>query len=74
MIVRARHGTRAAGGSWLSALALFAYAAGFSFAYKKLSAATGALLLFGARKALQFMHFWKRYESLSPARSPIQNQ
>lgn len=35
-------------GNWLSALALFAYAAGFSFAYIDLSAATGALLLFGA--------------------------
>jgi drug/metabolite transporter (DMT)-like permease len=35
-------------GSWLSALALFAYAACFSFAYISLSAATGALLLFGA--------------------------
>ena len=36
------------GGSWLSALALFAYAAGFSLAYVSLPAATGALLLFGA--------------------------
>jgi len=36
------------GGNWPSALALFAYAAGFSFAYRDLSAATGALLLFGA--------------------------
>jgi drug/metabolite transporter (DMT)-like permease len=35
-------------GNWLSALALFAYAACFSFAYLSLSAATGALLLFGA--------------------------
>ena len=35
-------------GNWASALALFAYAAGFSFAYTDLSAATGALLLFGA--------------------------
>lgn len=34
--------------SWLSAFALFAYAAGFSFAYTSLTAATGALLLFGA--------------------------
>jgi drug/metabolite transporter (DMT)-like permease len=34
-------------GSWRSALALFIYAAGFSFAYVSLSAATGALLLFG---------------------------
>lgn len=35
-------------GNWLSALALFVYAAGFSFAYMSLTAATGALLLFGA--------------------------
>jgi len=35
-------------GNWPSALALFAYAAGFSFAYLSLTAATGALLLFGA--------------------------
>src|SRR4029077_1108324 len=35
-------------GSWASALALFAYAASFSFAYISLSAGTGALLLFGA--------------------------
>lgn len=36
-----------AAGDWTSALALFIYAAGFSFAYVSLSAATGALLLFG---------------------------
>lgn len=35
-------------GNWPSALALFIYAAGFSFAYINLTAATGALLLFGA--------------------------
>jgi drug/metabolite transporter (DMT)-like permease len=35
-------------GSWPSALALFGYAALFSFAYLSLTAATGALLLFGA--------------------------
>lgn len=34
-------------GSWLSGLALCAYAAAFSFAYLSLSAATGALILFG---------------------------
>ncbi len=39
---------RAAGGSWLSAAALFVYAAAFSFAYGALPAAVGALLLFGA--------------------------
>jgi drug/metabolite transporter (DMT)-like permease len=35
-------------GNWPSALALFVYAAGFSFAYINLTAATGALLLFGS--------------------------
>ncbi|MCH8502098.1 MAG: DMT family transporter [Aliidiomarina sp.] len=35
-------------GSWRSALALFVYAAAFSFAYLSLTAATGALLLFVA--------------------------
>ena len=39
------------GGNWPSAFALFAYAAGFSFAYISLPAATGALLLFGAVQA-----------------------
>lgn len=44
---RAPRGTRLAGG-WLAALALFAYAEAFSFAYLNLSAGTGALLLFAA--------------------------
>lgn len=35
-------------GSWLSALALFAYAALFSYAYLDMAAGTGALILFGA--------------------------
>lgn len=51
LIVRMRHGKPMAGGNWWSALALFAYAAGFSFAYIHLPAATGALLLFGAVQA-----------------------
>jgi len=38
-------------GSWPSAAALFAYAVGFSFAYERLTAGTGALLLFGAVQA-----------------------
>jgi drug/metabolite transporter (DMT)-like permease len=38
-------------GSWLSAAALFAYAAAFSFAYLRIGAAVGALLLFGAVQA-----------------------
>lgn len=42
-------GTRPwAGGTWRAAAMLFAYAVTFSFAYRQLTAATGALLLFGA--------------------------
>jgi drug/metabolite transporter (DMT)-like permease len=48
VIVRARGGRPAAAGSWPMAACLFGYAAAFSFAYRELSAATGALLLFGA--------------------------
>lgn len=43
-----RSGGQGLGGSWVSALALFVYAAAFSMSYASLSAATGALLLFGA--------------------------
>ena len=50
LIVRMRGGG-AREGSWLSAFWLFAYAAAFSFAYITLTAATGALLLFGAVQA-----------------------
>ncbi|HEY0857100.1 MAG TPA: DMT family transporter [Albitalea sp.] len=39
---------RVAEGQWMSAFALFAYAACFSYAYLGLAAGTGALLLFGA--------------------------
>src|SRR5687767_1922691 len=46
-----RHLSLGQAGNWPSALALFAYAAAFSFAYLTLSAATGALLLFGAVQA-----------------------
>ena len=51
LLVWLRNKALVIGGNWLSALALFAYAAGFSFAYISLSAATGALLLFGAVQA-----------------------
>ncbi len=51
LIVHLRGGSQAAAGSWVSALALFVYAAAFSLAYVSLSAATGALLLFGAVQA-----------------------
>jgi drug/metabolite transporter (DMT)-like permease len=48
LIVRLRAGNRRLEGYWRSAFSLFAYAAAFSFAYIDLTAATGALLLFGA--------------------------
>lgn len=48
LIVRLSNNANPGKGNWPSALALFAYAAGFSFAYINLTAATGALLLFGA--------------------------
>jgi len=51
LLVQIRHGKRDSKGNAWSALALFAYAAGFSFAYISLSAATGALLLFGSVQA-----------------------
>ena len=41
----------AGSGNWRSALALFAYAGAFSFAYIELATGTGALLLFGAVQA-----------------------
>jgi drug/metabolite transporter (DMT)-like permease len=46
LVLRGRRPT--AGGSWPMAAMLFAYAVCFSFAYRDLTAATGALLLFGA--------------------------
>ncbi len=42
-------------GNWLSAAALFVYAAAFSFAYNTLSAGMGALLLFGAVQATMIL-------------------
>jgi drug/metabolite transporter (DMT)-like permease len=51
LVARMSSGTPAGRGNWLSAFALFAYAAGFSFAYLGLPASTGALLLFGAVQA-----------------------
>jgi len=38
-------------GNWRSALALFIYAAAFSFAYRTINAGAGALMLFGAVQA-----------------------
>ena len=56
LVARITRGTQIGGGNWRSALALFAYAAGFSFAYMSLPAATGALLLFGAVQTTMVGH------------------
>lgn len=48
VLVALRSGKRSGSGNWLSALALFVYAAGFSFAYIQLNTGMGALILFGA--------------------------
>jgi drug/metabolite transporter (DMT)-like permease len=52
-------------GNWISAVALFAYAAGFSFAYISLSAGTGALLLFGAVQATMILRGLHKGERLN---------
>jgi drug/metabolite transporter (DMT)-like permease len=60
LVVRMRRGDASGSGNWLSACALFAYAAGFSYAYVSLPAASGALLLFGAVQATMIGYgLWK---------------
>jgi drug/metabolite transporter (DMT)-like permease len=49
-------------GDWIGGLALFAYAAAFSFAYTRLSTGTGALLLFGAVQTSMILWGWKQGE------------
>src|SRR5207237_8929408 len=64
LVVMLRKGTRPKAGNWASPLALFAYAAAFSFAYISLSAAPGALLLFGAVQATMIIWGLSRGEGL----------
>lgn len=59
----------ALGGNWRSALALFTYAAAFSFAYLTLAAATGALLLFGAVQATMLGYGFYKGERFSRRQS-----
>lgn len=54
-------------GNWRSAFALFAYAAAFSYAYVSLTAATGALLLFGAVQATMIGWGVLKGEHLGPS-------
>lgn len=53
-------------GTWLSAVALFSYAAGFSFAYLTLPTGLGALLLFGAVQTSMIGFGLWRGERFSP--------
>lgn len=64
LIVRVRGSRHGGSGSWLSALALFSYAGGFSFAYISLPAGTGALLLFGAVQVTMITYGLLRGERL----------
>jgi drug/metabolite transporter (DMT)-like permease len=64
LITNMRKATPHRMGSWSSAVALFVYAAAFSFAYVSLSAATGALLLFGAVQATMIAWGLRKGEEL----------
>lgn len=59
LLILRRKNVASGAGSWPAALALFVYAAGFSFAYLQLSTATGALILFGAVQITMIAYgFW----------------
>lgn len=66
LVVRVRDGRTAWAGNWPSALALFAYAAAFSWAYVSLPTAAGALLLFGAVQATMIGYGLWQGERLAP--------
>jgi drug/metabolite transporter (DMT)-like permease len=66
LLVRVRDGRTAPAGNWPSALALFAYAAAFSWAYVSLPTAAGALLLFGAVQATMISYGLWQGERLAP--------
>ena len=64
LLARASRNHRQPAGDWPSALALFAYAAGFSWAYVGLPTATGALLLFGSGQVTMISHGFLHGERL----------
>jgi len=64
LIMKVRDTAWKLAGNWPSALALFAYAAAFSFAYNSPSAGTGALLLFGAVQATMILWGLRKGENL----------
>lgn len=55
-------------GDWPSAMLLFGYALLFALAYRALTAATGALLLFGAVQLAMLAQAWRRGEALGGRR------
>lgn len=66
LLLRLRRGPSTLAGDWPGALALFAYAAAFSYAYVKLDAGAGALLLFAAVQLSMIAWGLLRGERLSP--------
>lgn len=66
LIVGLRKTPRTTGQDWPSAIALFVYAAAFSFAYIALTAGTGALLLFGAVQLTMIATGIRNGESIRP--------
>lgn len=69
LIIRFKDKNTTSQGNWLSAVALFIYAAGFSFAYLAISAGVGALLLFGAVQATMIGYGLWRGERLNTIQS-----
>lgn len=69
LLARSRAAPLPGRGNWYSALSLFGYAAGFSYAYRSLPTGTGALLLFGAVQASMIGFGLLRGERLGPAQS-----
>lgn len=66
LLVLIRRGDRGGRGNWLSALALFSYAAAFSFSYVYLTAAAGALILFGAVQTTMIGYGFRSGERMLP--------
>ncbi|HJV24775.1 MAG TPA: DMT family transporter [Aromatoleum sp.] len=64
LLIHLRGGRPGRSGNWGSALALFTYAAGFSFAYVSLPTGAGALLLFAAVQATMILTGLARGERL----------
>ena len=69
LLLRSRSQRGEPGGSWGSAIALFVYAAAFSWAYIQLDAASGALLLFAAVQVSMLGIGLLRGERLSAAQT-----